>query len=268
MNPTVPTHLRVPLFLCFLLAGFFLLTQAQTYSRPIPTIRFRNVAAAAGIDFVLENGATPEKQVIETMAGGVAAFDYDGDGRTDILFTNGAAVPLLEKNAPKYANRLYRNLGGMKFQDVTQQAGLAGEGYSDGAAAADYDNDGFVDLFVAGVGSSHLYRNLGNGRFADVTAKAGIRGGRWAIGGGWFDYDNDGRLDLFVANYLKWSPENPPYCGDPQKKIRSYCHPRFFEGTCECALPEPGRWNVRRRVDSVGDRGARGQGHERLVRRL
>ena len=196
----------------------------------IAPIRFRNVAAAAGIDFVLENSATPEKQVIETMVGGVAAFDYDGDGRTDIFFTNGASIPTLEKNAPKYYNRLYRNLGGMKFKDVTAEAGLAGAGYSNGAAAADYDNDGHVDLFVAGVRGNHLYRNLGKGKFEDVTEKAGIKGGAWAIAGGWFDYDNDGRLDLFVANYLKWSPENPPYCGDPARKIRSYCHPRLYEG--------------------------------------
>ncbi|MFN7993659.1 MAG: CRTAC1 family protein [Bryobacteraceae bacterium] len=196
---------------------------------PAP-IRFRNVASPAGVDFVLENSATLEKQVIETMVGGVAVFDYDGDGLPDIFFTNGASLPGLEKNAPKYYNRLFRNLGGMKFKDVTAEAGLAGEGYCHGAAAADFDNDGHVDLFVAGVRSNHLYRNLGDGKFEDVTQKAGIRGGAWAITGGWFDYDNDGRLDLFVANYLKWSPENPPYCGDPEKKIRAYCHPRFYEG--------------------------------------
>jgi hypothetical protein len=197
---------------------------------PIAPIRFQNVASGAGIDFVLENSATPEKHVIETMVGGVAAFDYDGDGLTDIFFANGATLPLLEKDAPKYRNRLYRNLGGMKFKDVTEEAGLAGVGYCHGVAAADYGNDGRVDLFVAGVRSNHLYRNLGKGKFADVTEKAGIKGGEWAITGGWFDYDNDGRLDLFVANYLKWSPQNPPYCGDPERKIRSYCHPRFYAG--------------------------------------
>jgi len=195
----------------------------------IAPIRFRNVASEAGIDFVLENSATPEKQIIETMPGGVVAFDYDGDGLTDIFFTNGAAVPSLEKNHVKFRNRLFRNLGGMRFKDVTEEAGLAGVGYSMGAAAADYDNDGRVDLFVAGVRSNHLYRNLGNGKFEDVTARAGIRSDVWSITGGWFDYDNDGLLDLFVVNYLKWSPENSPYCGDPAK-ARAYCHPRFYEG--------------------------------------
>src|SRR5579863_5760752 len=212
------------------LAALVMLLCAQ--SRPtesVAPIRFRNVASSAGIDFVLENNATPEKQIIETMPGGVVAFDYDGDGLTDIFFTNGAAIPSLEKNHVKFKNRLFRNLGGMKFKDVTDEAGLAGVGYSMGAAAADFDNDGYVDLFVAGVRSNHLYRNLGNGKFADVTARAGIRSDVWSITGGWFDYDNDGLLDLFVVNYLQWTPENPLFCGDPPR-TRAYCHPQFFEG--------------------------------------
>ena len=197
---------------------------------PLAPIRFRNVAASAGVDFVLENNPTAEKHLIETMPGGIAVFDYDGDGLPDIFFTNGARVPALEKNAPKFSNRLFRNLGGMKFKDVTLEAGLAGAGYSIGAAAADYDNDGHVDVFVAGVRSNHLYRNLGKGKFADVTAKAGISSAVWSITGGWFDYDNDGLLDLFVVNYVKWSPEIAPFCGDPVRKLRAYCHPRFFDG--------------------------------------
>jgi enediyne biosynthesis protein E4 len=195
----------------------------------VPPIRFHNVAAEAGIDFVLDNNATPEKQLIETMAGGVVAFDYDGDGRIDLFFTNGAAIPSLEKIQPKFRNRLYRNLGGMKFKDVTDEAGLSGAGYSMGAAAGDYDNDGHPDLFVAGVHSNRLYRNLGNGKFEDVTKKAGIRDDVWSITGGWFDFDGDGRLDLFVVNYLQWSPNNPLFCGDP-KVARAYCHPKLFKG--------------------------------------
>jgi hypothetical protein len=198
-------------------------------SSPVP-IRFRDAAPEAGLHFVLENSATPEKQIIETMVGGVAAFDYDGDGWTDIFFSNGAVIPSLRKEAPKYFNRLYRNLGGLRFADVTEQAGLAGSGYSMGVAAADYDNDGHVDLFVAGVRENHLYRNRGDGRFEDVTGKAGLRGGVWAITGGWLDYNNDGLLDLFVANYLQWSPEKAPFCGDAVRRIRAYCHPRFYEG--------------------------------------
>ena len=196
---------------------------------PAP-VHFRSVALSAGVEFVLENTPTPEKQMIETMAGGLAVFDYNGDGRADIFFTNGAAIPSLEKDSPKYFNRLYRNEGGMRFTDVTAEAGVAGTGYSIGAAAADYDNDGHVDLFVAGVNRNILYRNLGNGKFEDVTQRAGIKGGVWAIGGGWFDYDNDGLLDLFVGNYLQWSPENNRFCGDRALNLRMYCHPKYFEG--------------------------------------
>src|ERR1700675_4509819 len=116
---------------------------------PASRIQFRNVARSAGLNFVLENCPTPRKHLIETMAGGVAAFDYDGDGLTDIYFTNGASVSSLEKDSSKYWNRLDRNLGGMKFKDVTESAGVAGAGYSMASAAGDYNNDGHVDLFVA-----------------------------------------------------------------------------------------------------------------------
>ena len=195
---------------------------------PAP-IRFRNVAESSGVHFVLENSPTPQKRLIETMPGGIAIFDYNGDGLPDLFFTNGAAVPSLQKDAPKYFNRLYRNDGGMRFTDVTQQAHLAGAGYSMGAAAADYDNDGNVDLFVAGVNRNILYRNLGNGQFEDVTEKAGIKSDGWAVAAGWFDYDNDGKLDLLVVHYARW-PAEDRYCGDASRNIRIYCHPKYFDG--------------------------------------
>jgi enediyne biosynthesis protein E4 len=195
----------------------------------IPPIRFRDVAQASGIDFVLHNCPTPNKNMIETMAGGLAVFDYDGDGRPDIFFTNGAEIPALVKSESKYGNRLYRNEGNMKFRDVTQQAGVAGEGYSMGAAAGDYDNDGHPDLFVAGVNRNILYRNRGNGKFDDVTVAAGITSGEWAVAAGWFDYDNDGLLDLWVVHYAKWPPSEDRYCGDRARGVRIYCHPKYFQ---------------------------------------
>ncbi len=223
-------RLRILLLGILSFLSIALLAQLSKRAAAPAPIQFRNVASAAGLNFVLENAPTPEKRLIETMPGGVAVFDYDGDGLDDIFFTNGASVPSLMKSAPKFHNHLFRNLGGMKFKDVTAEAGLTGVGYSIGASAADYDNDGQVDLFIAGVNSNHLYHNLGNGKFEDVTSKAGIKSDVWSIAGGWFDYDNDGLLDLFVVNYVKWSPENPPFCGDPAHNIRAYCHPRFFEG--------------------------------------
>jgi hypothetical protein len=196
----------------------------------VPPIRFREVAAQAGVTFVLENSPSERKHLIETMPGGIAVFDYDGDGKPDIYFTNGADIPSLEKSSPKYWNRLYRNEGNWHFRDVTDTAGVAGAGYSMGAAAADYDNDGRPDLFVAGVNRNTLYHNLGNGRFEDVTEKAGIKSGEWAVAAGWFDYDRDGHLDLWVVHYANWSTAYDRYCGDPAGGIRIYCHPKYFEG--------------------------------------
>jgi hypothetical protein len=118
----------------------------------------------------------------------------------------------------------------MKFTDVTAEAGVSGAGYSMGVAAADYDHDGHVDLFVAGVNRNILYHNLGNGKFEDVTARAGIKSGQWAVAAGWFDYDNDGKLDLLVVHYARWSTADDRYCGDAARGLRVYCHPKYFEG--------------------------------------
>ena len=220
----------------FLAVCAFLLLQwhakngvSKPLSAPAP-IRFQEIAQQAGLDFVLQNDPTPRKHIIETMPGGVAAFDYNNDGLTDIFFTNGASIPSLEKDSPKFFNRLYRNDGGMKFTDVTKEAGMAGAGYSMGAAAADYNNDGHVDLFVAGVYRNILYRNLGNGKFEDVTEAAGIKSDKWSVAAGWFDYDNDGWLDLFVVNYAHWTPDFDRYCGERDRNLRVYCHPKYFEG--------------------------------------
>src|SRR5215510_5118364 len=202
----------------------------------IAPIRFRNVAEQSRLDFVLRNDASPRKYQVETMTGGVAALDYDGDGWTDVYFVNGAELPAMKKSSPKFWNRLYHNNRDGTFSDVTEKAGVKGEGYSMGVAVADYDNDGDQDLFVTGVNRNILFRNDGNGRFEDVTEKAGLSGvdpklGKiWSVASAWLDYDNDGYLDLFVVNYCKWSPEIDPYCGAMKEGWRTYCFPDRYEG--------------------------------------
>jgi enediyne biosynthesis protein E4 len=246
--------------------GCFLLRQ-NNKKNPTPAriaslspIRFRDIAESAGLRFILENHPTPQKHLIESMAGGVAAFDYNGDGLTDIFFANGASIPSLQKDSSKYFNRLFRNEGGMRFTDVTEEAGVTGAGYSMGAAAGDYDNDGHVDLFVPGVFRNTLYHNRGDGRFEDVTEKAGIKSDKWSVAAGWFDYNNDGLLDLFVVNYASWSPGYDRFCGDASRNLRVYCHPKYFEGLTNTLYRNRGDGTFEDVSDKAGIAQHRGRG--------
>lgn len=187
------------------------------------------------IDFKLESSETPERHAPETMAGGVAVFDYNNDGKLDIFFTNGADIKTLHKDSPKYSNRLFENDGHGHFTDVTEKAGLSGTGYDIGVAIGDYDNDGYEDVFVAGVYHNTLYHNNGNGTFTDVTAKAGLNksdpeyGPLWSVAAAWVDVNNDGLLDLVVINYLKWDIDHEPPC--ESYGHREYCHPKMYKPT-------------------------------------
>jgi hypothetical protein len=213
------------------IGAFFLLLAGVLDPATAPqSVSFDDVSARAGLDAVLRNGATPEKHLIEATAGGVAVFDYDGDGLVDIFITNGARQPGLDKPDPSWWNRLYRNRGDGTFEDVTVKAGLGGEGFSMGAAVADYDNDGHPDLFVAGVKRNFLYHNRGDGTFEDVTAKAGLHNEPWSVSAGWFDYDGDGLLDLLVVNYVNWDSDHEPVCQDPHSGQRAHCDPRLYTG--------------------------------------
>lgn len=189
----------------------------------------------ARIEFALDSCESPGRRAPETMAGGVGVLDYDRDGRPDIFFTNGADITTLVKTSPAYHDRLFRNNGDGTFTDVTEKAGLAGTGYDTGVAIADYDNDGYHDIFVGGVHRNTLYRNNSDGTFAEVTAKAGLSGVNseygplWSVGAAWLDVNNDGLLDLFVVNYLSWDKKNEPPCSFQGKP--EYCHPKFYRPT-------------------------------------
>ena len=207
---------------------------AKTAS-PTAPIRFEDTIDTSGIRFQLKNSLSPQRYSIETMLGGIAIFDYNNDGFPDIFFTNGAAIPSLEKSDPSFYNRLYRNNGDGTFTDVTEQAGVKGIGYSMGVAAGDYDNDGWVDLYIAGVNHNQLMHNNGDGTFTDVTEKAGVIGNipgigkPWAVAAGWFDYNNDGLLDLLVINYLDYKIATAKLCS--LDGVRTYCAPGNFGGT-------------------------------------
>ena len=199
-------------------------------------VTFTDITAQSGVAFRHAASPTSQKYLPETMGGGVALLDYDNDGRLDIFFTNGARLldPMPkgarpDKTDPRFWNRLYHQKADGSFEDVTERAGLRGDGYSMGVAAADFDGDGFVDLYVTGLGGATLYRNRGDGTFEDVTQKTKTTAPGWSTSAGWFDYDRDGRLDLFVVRYMDWDFERGTlYCGSPQ--VRAYCHPDNFKG--------------------------------------
>jgi hypothetical protein len=190
-------------------------------------VQFKDVTAAAHIQFTHTSGATGKKFLPETIGAGGLFFDYDNDGWPDIYLVSSTSWP--GAAGPRPTGALYHNNHDGTFTDVTRAAGLAQSFYGIGAAAADYDNDGWVDLYVTGWGGNHLYRNLGDGKFADVTVKAGVGGGGFGTSAAFFDYDKDGKLDLFVANYVEWSPAKDLNC-TLDGKHKSYCTPESYKG--------------------------------------
>ncbi len=198
-----------------------------------PVVAFSDVTAASGLDFRHFNGAYGDKLLPETMGSGAAFFDYDGDGDQDLFFVNSTRWPWAPSQEAGMGLALYENDGKGAFTDVTRKVGLDVHLYGMGVAAADYDGDGRVDLFISAVGENRLFRNVG-GSFKDVTARAAVAGGatEWSTGAAFFDYDGDGDLDLFVCNYVRWSKEI-----DFQLDFRltgagrAYGPPQSYEGT-------------------------------------
>ncbi|HTG17953.1 MAG TPA: CRTAC1 family protein [Blastocatellia bacterium] len=199
-------------------------TEAARYSGPI---EFTDATAQAGIRFKHNSGAFGKKYLPETLGSGCAFLDYDNDGWQDILLINSMNWP--GRAGPKSYPALYHNNQNGTFTDVTKEAGLAVEMYGLGCAVADFDNDGFDDIYVTCLGPNHLFRNLGSGKFQDVTAKAGVGDPGFSTSAIWFDYDKDGKLDLFVCNYVEWSIDKDLYC-TLDGKNKSYCTPESYKG--------------------------------------
>jgi len=217
-------------FICLPVLGSGLLlyrTAAATAESPAEI--FSDVTQQAGIHWQHFSGESPDRFLIETMGGGVAFLDFDGDGLQDIFFVNGGETPH-GKNGGPVRNALYRNLGNGKFEDVAAKAGLDHiDFYGMGAAVGDFDNDGFADIYVTGFPESALFHNNGNGTFTNVTEKAGLKNfGKWAASAAWFDYDGDGLLDLIVTNYAHFSFNDVKSC--ELNGMRTYCEQKMYAG--------------------------------------
>ncbi len=205
----------------------------KSATSPPAAVWFQDVTKDAAISFRHRNGATGRKYLPEIMSGGACALDFDVDGRIDVFFVQSGPVPgdpKADLASADRRSRLYRNLGGGAFADVTESARIPNSpGYGCGAVSADYDNDGFPDLFIAALGRNTLLKNRGDGTFEDVTERALVGdAGRWASSACFFDADDDGLLDLYVANYVDFTVAKHKDCGDPARGRFSYCHPDVY----------------------------------------
>jgi len=223
---------------------------ATPAAAPLP---FVDVTKPSGIEFVHCFGDANMNTIVESAGVGVTLLDFDGDGRLDIYAVNGAHVSgVSEGAAPDVLprNRLFRNLGGMRFRDVTERAGAGDSGYGMCAVAADYDNDGDTDLYVANFGSNILYRNEGDGTFRDVTKEAGVGDARFSVPALFADFDGDGLLDLYVGNYLQYDPGLPAppgypfpsplaYKGQPDALYRNLGNGRFEDVSAASGIADP-----------------------------
>ena len=199
-----------------------------------PPVTFEEVPAATSkITWVHDNAHSPDRQLPETVGAGCAFLDYDNDGWMDIYFVNSGPSDFFTPPKP-LKNALYHNNHDGTFTDVTDKAGVAGGKFGMGVAAADFDGDGNIDLYVTNYGSNILYRNNGDGTFTDVTDKAGVSAPGWSTCATWFDYDNDAKLDLFVSSFVFYDKSQNPLCTDPTLQRRYYCVPRLFK-------PQPSR---------------------------
>ena len=248
---------------------------------PVPALRFEEKAAACGITFTHVNGARGDKWMPETMGGGVAVLDYDGDGKPDLLFVSGSYWPGDPRaKSQKSSLALFHNEGNgpdglPRFRETTREAGLQRVFYGMGVAVGDYDNDGRPDVYVTALGGNFLFHNLG-GRFEEVAAKAGVKDSGWGTSAAWFDYDGDGLLDLFVCRYVDWTPKTDLFC-TLDGKTKSYCTPERYPGTAshlyrnlgngrfEDVTKKAGIWNTNQKALGVAPYDFNGDGKPDLL---
>ncbi len=237
-------------------------TEAPTAAPSTESV-FVERASEAGLDFVHRNGATGEYNYPELLVGGGALLDIDDDGLLDVYLVQSGPVPGAGgsggQTADRPGNRLYRNLGDGAFEDVTNAAGVGDTGYGAAAAAADYDRDGRVDLYVMNVGANRLYRNAGGGRFEDATEPAGVGDPAWSSGGVFLDVDDDGDLDLFVVNYVVWSADRERPCLGPNG-LRNYCNPAEYPPAPDTLYRNDGDGRFTDVSEAAGVRAAVGPG--------
>jgi hypothetical protein len=225
---------------------------------------FTDIAGRSSFSYRTNNNFTGRKYFPQPMCGGVAVIDYDNDGRMDLFFTNGAKLPELVKTSPAYYNCVLHNNGDGTFTDVTAKAGLNGEnlGFCFGVAVADYDNDGFDDMFICNAGTNTLYHNNGDGSFTDVTIGSGLEHkpeNVLSVGAAWFDYNNDGLLDLIVTNYTAWTPQADRQCFMDQRH-EEYCSPTVYKSVASRLYRNLGKGKFEDATEASGLGRALGKG--------
>ncbi len=227
-NPeALPTKAAL-IFSALLIISFPFLSFAQKATEPKKSVvTFEDVTKKAGINWVHDNAHSAERHLPETVGAGCAFFDFDNDGWLDIYLVNSGPSDFFSPSKP-LKNALYQNNRDGTFTDVTDKAGLAGGVFGMGVAVADYDSDGFQDLYLTAYGHSKLFRNAGNGTFMDVTEKAGVASPGWSTCAVWFDFDNDGRLDLFVSSFVHYDRSLNVLCTDESNRPY-YCIPRHYK---------------------------------------
>ena len=231
---------------------------ASPPTRPVqPHVAWHDVTEEAGIVFVHRRGASAAKYLPESMGSGVAILDYDGDGWMDLYFVQSGDLEDAEVDG---SDRLYRNLGGGRFEDVTQRARIEASGYGQGVVAADYDGDGWTDLYLTNFGPNQLWRNRGDGTFEEVAATAGVADEAWGSSATFIDGEGDGDLDLYVVNYLDYTLETHIDCVDSVRDLVLYCHPDTYPAAADVYFRNRGDGTFEDATQESGLKGAMGKG--------